>query len=55
MTAWWPRSSPRRSAKLGDDEAQHQVAAIKKRCGTDYAKALSEIRAYNDSIPGGDK
>lgn len=42
-------------AKLGDDEAQHQVAAIKKRCGTDYAKALSEIRAYNDSIPGGDK
>lgn len=38
-------------AKMGKDEAMHQIQAIKKKNGTNYTKALAEIKALNDSTP----
>lgn len=41
------------SRKMGVEEAQHQVAAIKTRCGTNWQKALTEIKALDAATPAG--
>lgn len=38
-------------AKLGAEETEHQIAAIKKRHGVKWQAALAEIRALDESTP----
>jgi len=39
------------AAKLGADEADHQIGALRKRNGDNWRKTLAEVRALDESTP----